>query len=110
MAKFAIFFSYTPDAWQAMLDGPSDRAAAAQQVIESVGGTLESYYWMFGEHDGFVVAEVGDSLSAAAISVAVSSSKALTNVSTHELLDGDARDALVAKARTAVGSYTPPTG
>ncbi len=110
MAKFAIFFSYTAEAWRAMLDNPSDRAAAARQITEAVGGTLESFYWMFGDHDGFAIADVDDSLSAAAVSVAISSSKALTNVSTHELLDADARKSLVDKARTALESYTPPTG
>lgn len=110
MAKFAVFFSYTPAAWKAMLEQPSDRAAAARQITEAVGGKLESFYWMFGDHDGFAIAEVDDSLSAAAVSVAVSASGALTNVSTHELLDADARTELVARARNALGAYAPPTG
>lgn len=110
MAKFAVFFSYTADAWKSMLDNPSDRAAAARKIAEAVGGTLESMYWMLGDYDGFAIADVDDSLSAAAISVAISSSGAFTNVSTHELLDADARDSLLEKARTALGSYAPPTG
>jgi uncharacterized protein with GYD domain len=110
MAKFVIFFSYTPEAWKAMLDKPSDRAAAASQIAEAVGGTVESYYWMFGDYDGFAIAEMPDSVSAGAVSVAVSSSGAIARASTHELLDADGRDALIEKAKTAVASYSPPTG
>jgi uncharacterized protein with GYD domain len=110
MAKFAVFFSYSADAWKSMLDNPSDRTAAARKITEAVGGTLESMYWMLGDYDGFAIADVDDSLSAAAISVAISSSGAFTKVSTHELLDADARDKLIDKARTALGAYTSPTG
>lgn len=109
MPKFAILFSYTPQAWKAMLDNPSDRAAAARQIGEAVGGSLESFYWMFGEYDGFAVADVPDAVSAGAVSVAISSSGAFTRVSTHQLLDADERDALVAKANQAAASYAPPT-
>jgi len=30
---------------------PSDRAAVVRQLAESVGGSLESYYWMFGQYE-----------------------------------------------------------
>jgi hypothetical protein len=53
---------------------------------------------MFGEYDGFAIAEMPDSVSAGAVSVAVSSSGAIARASTHELLDADGRDALIEKA------------
>lgn len=109
MAKFAIFFSYTPEAWGSMLRNPSDRADAARQLAEAVGGSLESFYWMLGEYDGFAVANVPDAVSAAAVSVAVSSSGAIARTSTHEVFDSDDRDALIDKARAAAAVYSPPT-
>ncbi len=33
MAKYAIFFSYTPEALSAMIKNPSDRSTAARQVV-----------------------------------------------------------------------------
>ncbi len=44
MAKYAIFFSYNPEAWRPMLDSPADRLAApVRQLVEAVGGTVESF-------------------------------------------------------------------
>ena len=51
MAAYALFFSYTPQAWERMMIKPGDRAAAARTMIESAGGTLESLYFMLGDRD-----------------------------------------------------------
>ena len=48
MAKYAVFFTYTSDAWARMINNPGDRTAAVRQLAASVGGSLESAYWMFG--------------------------------------------------------------
>ncbi len=110
MPKYMTFFSYTPEAWKAMLGNPQDRAAAAKTLYESVGGTVESFYWVFGEHDGVVIGELPDAASAGGLSVAISASGAIANVTTHRLLDAGERDALIENANTALGSYSPPTG
>ena len=110
MAKYALFFSYTAESMAAMMKNPSDRSAAARQVAEGVGGSLESFYWMFGEYDGMAIIEGPDSISAGAVSVAVASTGALSKAVTTELFDSDDQAALIEKARTALASYTPPTG
>lgn len=110
MAKYAIFFSYTPDAWKSMIGSPADRLAPVRQLVEAVGGTVESFYWMFGEYDGFGVVETPDSISAGGVSVAATSSGAIGRISTHEVLDANGRVALLEKAKTAVEAYSPPTG
>ena len=110
MAKFAILFTYTPQAWASMIKNPSDRAAQGAAVAQAVGGKLESYYWMMGGHDGIAIVEVPDTVSGAAISVAVNSTGNFASVSTHELLDGDDRAALTEKAKTVLAGYTPPSG
>ncbi len=93
-----------------MIKNPSDRSAAAKQLVESLGGSIEVFYWMFGGWDGFATAELPDSVSAAAISVAVNSSGAFKSVSTTQLFDHDDQAALVEKAKTALAGYSPPTG
>jgi uncharacterized protein with GYD domain len=95
MAKFAVFFSFKGETVKALMDHPSDRAAVVAKLCEGVGGKMESYYFMFGAWDGFVVVEVPDSKSAAAISLTVSSTGAFDALETHELLEpGELADVL----------------
>jgi uncharacterized protein with GYD domain len=43
MAKYVLFFSYTPDAWNRMIKNPGDRVAAARAGLETIGATLERF-------------------------------------------------------------------
>jgi uncharacterized protein with GYD domain len=69
------------------MDKPSDRTAVVRALAEQAGGSLESYYLMFGERDGFAVLDLPDSRAAAAVSLAVSSSGGFHQLDTHELID-----------------------
>ena len=108
MAKYITFFSYSADAVKAMIHHPSDRSAAATALVESMGGTVESFYWMQGQHDGFLISELPDSVSGTALVAAVASTGAITNLETHELFDHDQQAAIIATAKTALEAYTPP--
>jgi uncharacterized protein with GYD domain len=107
MSKFALIGGYTQQSMAAMVQNPSDRSAAAREVIESVGGKLESFYWMFGEDDFIAIFDAPDDVTAAAGAVAVSSSGALKNVRTIKLITMDETQKLLEKARKAV--YHPPS-
>jgi uncharacterized protein with GYD domain len=108
MAKYAIFFSYTPQAWAAMIKKPGDRSAAARAAIEAVGGSLESMFFMFGERDGFVIVDVPDGEAAAAGAIAVASTGAFRSVQTTQLVTPEDLAGVLEKAGQAVASYTPP--
>lgn len=108
MAKYAIFFTLKAETVSGMMQKPSDRAAVVSKLLESVGGTLESYYWMLGQWDGFVVANAPDGASAAAVSIAVSSSGAFGHLETHELFDSSQINDLLERAKSFAGQYTPP--
>ena len=108
MAKYAVFFTYTSDAWARMIKNPGDRTAAVRQLAASVGGSLESAYWMFGAHDGIVIADVPDSVRAAAISVAVGSTGAFKHLETHELFTQEQLGQMLSHARDAAQAYQPP--
>jgi uncharacterized protein with GYD domain len=87
MAKYVVFFTYTSDSWERLIKNPEfDRSAAMRQLAGSMGGSLDSIYWMFGPYDGFDIVDVPDSVSAAALSVTLTSSGAFDHVETHELL------------------------
>ncbi len=108
MAKYITFFSYSSDAVKGMIHHPSDRAAAATALVESLGGTVEAFYWMQGQHDGFLITELPDSASGAALVAAVASTGAIGNLETHELFDHDQQSAIVAAAKKALEAYVPP--
>jgi len=108
MAKYAIFFTYSSEAWARMIDSPGDRMAAVRQLADSVGGTIESAHWMFGAHDGFAVADFPDSIRAAAISVAVGSTGSFKHVETHELFTHEQLGHILSHAKGAKDAYKPP--
>ena len=109
MPKFITFFSYTREAARAMIASPSDRPAAARALVESLGGKMEAFYWMQGDHDGFVIADYPDGITAAALSVAAGSTPALCGMLTQEIFDGEAQVSMLQAAKRAVESYKPPT-
>jgi uncharacterized protein with GYD domain len=108
MAKYAVFFTYSSDAWARMINNPGDRTAAVRQLADSVGGSLESAYWMFGAHDGIVSIDVPDSVRAAAVSVAVGSTGSFKELETHELFTQDQLGQVLSHARNAAQAYQPP--
>jgi uncharacterized protein with GYD domain len=108
MAAYALFFSYTPQTWERMMSNPSDRAAAAREVIESSGGTLEVLYFMLGDRDGFAVIHVPGTEDIAALSIAISSSGAFSHVETRALIAPQELGGVLQKAAAARGAYSPP--
>jgi uncharacterized protein with GYD domain len=109
MPRFITFFNYTGAAVKAMIDNPTDRSAAARELVESLGGTQEAFYWMQGEHDGFLITNLPDGVSAAALAGAVGATGAVGGLETHQIFDSDEQAAIVKKARTASAAYKPPT-
>jgi uncharacterized protein with GYD domain len=75
MAKFLFQASYTIDGTRGLIkEGGSSRRAAIEQMVKGLGGKLESCYYAFGKTDVFLVAELPDATSAAAISLTVGAS------------------------------------
>ena len=108
MARYASFFSYSSEAWARMISTPGDRTAALRQVLDTVGGSLEVIYWMFGADDGIVIFEVPDSVSAAAVSLAAGSSGAFRHLETHELFTQEQLGEALARAKNTTQAYQPP--
>lgn len=108
MAKYAFFFTYTGDAWKRMIQTPGDRTAAIRGLLGKLGGSLESVYWMTGTHDGLVIADIPDSVGAAALSVSVGSTGAFKALETHELFSQEQLGQILSRSKEATGSYQPP--
>jgi uncharacterized protein with GYD domain len=108
MPKYVSFFTYTSESWTRMINAPGDRTAALRQVLEPLGGSLETVYWMFGAYDGIVIIDVPDSVTAAAVSLAAGSSGAFKHLETHELFNQDQLSETLARAKSATQAYRPP--
>ena len=106
MPRFLIDASYTSDGVKGVQSGGgSARRDAIAKVAESVGGTLDSFYFAFGGTDVFTVADLPDNAAAAALALAVSAGGGAT-VRTVVLLTPAEVDGATSKKV----KYTPPGG
>jgi uncharacterized protein with GYD domain len=106
MALYLTRFSYTPETWARLADNPEDRREAARTYIESVGGKLHGFWYAFGETDGYNIWEAPDSVSMAAVAIAISGGGALSKFETTELLTVE--EMLEALRRTPSVGYRKP--
>jgi uncharacterized protein with GYD domain len=80
MAKYLIEASYTPEGLKGLLkEGGSGRRAAIEQLITGAGGTVEAFYFVFGDDDVIIVVDLPDNASMAAVSLAVSAAGGATS-------------------------------
>ena len=78
MPKYLVQASYVGEGLQGLLkEGGSSRKKTVETVIKGMGGTLESFYYAFGEYDVFGIAEMSDNVTAAAFSLAINASGAI---------------------------------
>ncbi len=71
MPKYLFHGSYTPEGLKGLLaEGGSSRIEAAKQALKSVGGTLEAFYFAFGDYDFYIIVDMPDNVSTTAISFA----------------------------------------
>jgi len=99
-------FSYTPEAWARLIKNPEDRRKVAQGIVEKLGGKLNGFWYSFGDHDGFVMIEAPDNVSAAAFSVAISAGGSLRSSETTVLLTVEEAIEMLKKAQGL--PYRPP--
>lgn len=99
MAKYLIIGQYTAEGARGLLkEGGSRRREAAEQVMSSVGGSIECMYWGFGDDDFYIVADAPSPAAAAAAALTVGASGTVT-LRTVVLLTAEDLDAA---AKTSV--------
>lgn len=78
MPKYLWKVSYTKTGVKGVArEGASSRSDAVKHAIESLGGKLEAVYFAFGEADVYVIGDLPDNESAAALSLAANVSEGL---------------------------------
>jgi uncharacterized protein with GYD domain len=104
MPKFLLEASYTLEGVKGVQSaGGTSRRDAVAQVAESVGGRLESFHFAFGDRDAYVIVDLPDNESAAAVAITVNATGGAT-VKTLVLLTPEEVDAA---AKRSV-DYRPP--
>jgi uncharacterized protein with GYD domain len=104
MPKYLIKGSYTAEGVQGLLkEGGSARRAVLTEAIGKIGGTLEAFYFAFGDDDVYVIADIPDNVSMAALAL-VPVASGTVGIKTTVLLTPEEVDEA---ARKSV-SYRPP--
>ena len=106
MPKYLIEASYTRDGVNGLRSkGGTSRRDAVAHAIEGLGGSLESFYFAFGDRDAYVTVDLPDDAAAAAIALTVNAAGGATTKTTALLTVDQVDEA----ARRSV-DYTPPGG
>lgn len=83
MSKYLIEASYAAEEAKAIIErGGTIRRAVVQKMVEGLGGRVEAFYFGFGENGAYVILDLPDNLTAAAISMAVTSTGAVRTKTT----------------------------
>ena len=98
MPKMLIKASYTADGAKGLIkEGGTGRRAAVQKLIEGVGGTLEAFYYAYGDADAYLIVDVPNASDGLALSIAVNASGAV-NLTTVPLFTPEEMDAACKKS------------
>ena len=104
MAKYLIHGNYVDDGIKGLMkEGGSSRRAEITKLVESVGGSLESLYYAFGDTDVYVIVDLPDNITAAGLSLITNASGAVT-VGVTVLITPEEMDA----AAQMTPDYRPP--
>ncbi len=88
-----------------MSEGGSSRQAMVENMLASVGGKLEAFYFSFGNDDAVIIFDMPDNVSAAAIGMTVAAAGAVTGRLTVLLTPGE-----IDQAAKKSPAYRPPGG
>lgn len=104
MPKYLFKVSYTSEGAKGIAKvGGTNRQDTIDKLVQNLGGTMESFYFAFGDDDAYVTIELPDNATAASVALAVNSSEA-ANVKTVVLMT----PAEVDEATRKTVDYRPP--
>lgn len=104
MPKYLIEANYVGEGIGGLLkEGGTRRRAAVDELFASMGGTVEAFYFAFGEKDVFIIGDLPDNATAAALALRVNAAGAAA-CRTTVLMTPEEIDIAVKKTAT----YRPP--
>jgi uncharacterized protein with GYD domain len=100
MPKYLLHANYVGEGVKGLLkEGGSSRRAAAKKAVQSVGGKMEAFYYAFGATDAYVIVDVPDNVTMAALAMTINASGAVA-AQTVVLLTAEEVDAAAEKTPT----------
>ena len=70
MKKYLFYGSFTPEGYKGLMsEGGSARVAVAMKALQSVGGSLEAFYFSNGEQDFYIIVHLPDDVISAAVTL-----------------------------------------
>jgi uncharacterized protein with GYD domain len=104
MPTYMIKASYTAEGTRGLMkDGGTGRKDAIEALVTSRGGTLNGFYYAFGDDDLYIIAELPSNADLVAVSLAINASGG-AKVKSNTLLTTAEIDEAVQKAVR----YRPP--
>ena len=104
MPKYLLQAEYTAQGFQGLLkEGGSSRRQVFEGIAQEQGGSLESFYYGLGGSDLYMIFDLPDAATAAAISISIGAGSALS-ISTVQLISPEEIDEACGKTV----SYRPP--
>ncbi len=104
MAKFLVVASYTDAGIKGVIaKGGTARREAIEKMATDLGGQVESFHFGFGDGDAFVIVDLPDNVTAAAVGLAVGASGMATTRTTVLLTPEE-----VDRAAATSVNYAPP--
>jgi uncharacterized protein with GYD domain len=104
MPKYLFIGNYTVEGARGVVkEGGTGRRGAVLELMTSLGGKVEGYYFAFGSDDVYIIADLPSPAAAAAASLAVSASGG-ASLRTVVLLTPEELDAATKLSST----YRPP--
>ncbi len=104
MPKFLVQGSYAAGGVQAILkEGATTRRTAVEKAVTNLGGTLEAFYFAFGDVDLYVIMDLPNTTAAIAASLVTNASGTVSAKTTVLALPEEVDEA----AKLSVG-YRPP--
>ena len=104
MPKYLIEANYTAEGMKGVLaKGGTARRESVEKSLADLGGTMESFNFAFGASDAYVIVDVPDNTTVAALAMTVSAS-GMAACKTTVLLSPEEID----KAAKINATYAPP--
>jgi uncharacterized protein with GYD domain len=104
MPKYLMEASYTAEGAKGLArEGGSSRRKTVEEMVKGLRGTLEAFYYAFGTSDVFLIVDVPDAVTAAAVSLAINQTGAV-QLKSHVLMTPEEMDQAAKKSV----NYRPP--
>ena len=97
MGKYLFEANYTQEGASGLArEGGVRRRGALTQTVEGMGGSMEAFYYAFGDRDAYMIVDLPDDATATAVALTIARAGVLT-IQTTVLIAPETMDEAVAK-------------